>query len=268
MKKWILIIVLILLPACTQNPTAAPVATNTPAPTATQENTVDPQLQIIISNIKTTFSKGSHMGKFQCEKCHLDQAGALSKELVWMDENTGQLVKISDATQICIKCHADQLPHAMPAGSIPLAHANFECTNCHDAHNLQASCSESACHNDIMNTKSANIQKPEGHTGTGDPDSYMCGGTACHELATEVANTPIYHQPTHSSVPCYVCHDVSGLSVSLIGDQFWITTDDLGQTSAIASLRIVSHTIGTDVICTRCHSEYNAWNLSIIPPSN
>lgn len=189
-------------------------------------------------------------------------------ELTWTDESSGQVETIPKPMQLCVKCHEEQVEHTTQGGANLLAHSDFECTGCHNPHTLQASCTQSLCHFDIQTTLNAQTKQPENHTTTGDQNSFMCGGSACHDLAKQVALAPIYHQPVHRNVPCYVCHDVSGLPITLTEDQSWITTGNFEQTTSSASEQVVSHSIGSDVICARCHSYDNAWNLIEVPPSN
>jgi hypothetical protein len=262
MKRRYLIVFVFFLCACTQGSGKEPVVTELPLPTinATQE--------LLVNNIKTSYSTGIHASEFSCEKCHATRQGAVAKQLAWTDEGTGQVETVSSANVLCGKCHAEQIKGKESKDTTQFAHSDFECTNCHNAHSLQAGCTSTGCHTDIKNIRLAQVEKPSFHTGLGDPDSYMCGGTACHDLAKQVANTPVYHQPTHKNVPCYVCHDVSGMMVIMGDDQSWATVIDSGQGNGAELLPQVSHTIGLDVQCQKCHYSSNAWSLDEILPEN
>jgi hypothetical protein len=261
MKKYLFICVLLLC-ACTQGTSNEPVATDLPLPTLNAE------LELLLSNINASYSAGLHASEFSCEKCHSSEEGAMATQMVWTDESSGQVEIISSPSQLCTKCHADEAKSSGSQDAVQLAHSDFECTNCHDAHNLEASCTDSTCHADIQSIISAQVEKPSFHTGLGDPDSYMCGGTVCHDLAKQVANMPVYHQPLHRNVPCHVCHDVSGMMVIMEDEQSWMTVIDSGQGTGAELLPQISHTIGFQVQCEKCHYVGNAWSLNEILSDN
>lgn len=261
MKIKYLFMFIILLYGCTTSSNVEPPPTNLPLPT------VNPEQELLVTNIKALFSASPHASEFSCEKCHTTKEGAVAKQLAWTDGSTGQMEVISSPNILCGKCHADQVIRSGSLDTTQLAHVDFECTNCHNAHNLQASCTESTCHTSIQYFLSLRIEKPANHTGLGDPDSYMCGGTLCHDLFKQVVNTPVYHQPLHRNVPCYVCHDVSGMVVIMDGEQSWITALDPGQGNGTEQPQ-VSHTIGLEVQCSKCHYTNNAWALNEILPDN
>lgn len=269
MKKNFLIIFVFLLYACTQSPSTEPVATDLPIPTELPIPTVDAEQELVLSNIRVSYAAGLHAGELTCEKCHTTEGGTLVEQLAWTDESSGQVEIISSPSYLCTKCHTDQAKSGGSQDAGQLAHSDFECTNCHNAHNLQASCAESTCHTNIQLIISAQVIKPPSHsTDTGNPASNMCGSTSCHGLATQVANTPVYHQPIHRNVPCYVCHDVSGMVVIMEDEQSWMTVLESGQGNGAEQLPQVSHTIGLDVECEKCHYNDNAWALDEIHPDN
>ena len=267
MKKPFIIIAAIILSACSQQSITQQIAT-VPQITATKiiAVTIYPTQDKIISAINASFFIGEHANEFTCGQCHLNDAEARVGKLTWTDQVTGKVETISKPTELCVKCHEDQeATNISQDGTNSLAHSDFDCTGCHNPHNLQASCTQSLCHFDIQTTLNAQIKQPENHPKEGDPNSYMCGGSTCHDLVKQVADTPVYHQPVHQKVPCYVCHDDSGLAVLLTTDQAWITTDDLQQTTGSNDLQVISHAIGTSVDCSKCHSIDNTWNLTVIP---
>lgn len=262
MKIKYLFIFIILMYGCTTSSNVEPTPTNPPLPT------VNPEQELLLSSISASFSAGLHASEFSCEKCHTTKEGAVAKQLAWTDGSTGQMEVISSPNKLCGKCHADQVIRSGSLDTTQLAHIDFECTNCHNAHNLQASCTESTCHTSIRYFFSLRIEMPANHTGKGDPNSPMCGGSTCHDLARQVANTPIYHHPIHRNVPCYVCHDVSGMVVIMDGEQSWITVLDPGQDNGAKLLPQISHTIGLQVQCEKCHYTDNVWTLNEIFPDN
>jgi hypothetical protein len=265
-KLLLIIITAIILSACSFQPNTQQAVTNSQAEMTTIP--VDPMQDLIISGIKTNFNNGGHANKLTCEQCHIDTTEALSGKLTWTDIATGQVKTISKPTELCVKCHEDQKANTSQVGTNLLAHSDFECTGCHNPHNLQASCAGSFCHFEIQITINSQIKKPENHQSEGDPNSHMCGGTNCHEMFKQVANAPAYHQPVHRNVPCQVCHDESGLSIALTANQTWITTDNPQQAINSVSSQVTSHAIGTDVDCSKCHSINNIWKLMVILPSD
>jgi len=266
MKKLFLIITIVFLSGCSQKIDVPSSFSNTQVVVADAPD--NPASNLMVIAIKDSLFKGSHAGILACEKCHSSVGGEIKGELIWENENTGKVETIATSTELCVKCHVDQQSHKGTESPTSLAHTNFECTNCHEPHSLQSSCTQSTCHNSIEEIINAQIDQPIIHDTSGDPTSYMCGGTSCHELSKEVANSPIYHQPSHRSVSCFVCHDVSGLPITRTVNQSWITTNKLEQTTSSTSDPVVSHLIGMDVDCSRCHFLKNPWNLKLVPPSN
>jgi hypothetical protein len=267
MKNLFPIIVLFLLSASTHTPNQKPVETVAPEPSAT--TSADPQQDLILRDIQDAFSKSLHAAKFSCEQCHSTNGGVVTNNLTWKDVSSGLVEVISTSTQLCAKCHEGQLAPSSLEDTTTIAHVNFECTSCHDPHSGQASCTQSICHSDIRSTLYAQVEQPEFHSTTsGDPNSPYCGGSACHELASQVAMAPIYHQPVHRNIPCYVCHDASGMKVTMNDNQSWITVDNSNQGNSSAIKESVSHIIGTGSGCSRCHYYENPWNLINIGPNN
>lgn len=266
MKKSLLFFLILTLSACSIQ-TSEQLVTDE-IPTETQMVVIDPTQNQILNSIRVSFSGGAHAGILLCEQCHSTRGGVVSGDLTWTDENSGRVENVSSSTQVCGKCHADQMKFKSTNTDHQLAHMNFDCTSCHDPHNLQASCAQSTCHIDIESTIHAKTQQPLNHTITGDPNSITCGASTCHALVEEVAKAPIYHQPVHGGVPCYVCHDSSGLTVTQTDDQSWITIQESGQSTGSINIPVISHRIGFEVDCSKCHSSNNAWNLIPFPPND
>lgn len=223
---------------------------------------VDP----LIYSIETTFSESPHARNLDCESCHTVIEETVTKELAWSDEKTGLAEPVTSAQDLCIKCHANQEGADVLANGSPTAHPDFGCTNCHNAHNAQASCTQSTCHSDIQIVMASIVEKPENHPTEGDPNNYMCGGTSCHDLARKALASPIYHQPTHRQVPCTVCHDASGMKVEKVNSQEWVTLPDF-DTGGGDQQAATSHNLGREVACQKCHSFNNSWNLVEITPT-
>jgi len=269
MKKLLIVIAVFILAACSQHTNSDQVAT-VPEITATTmiEVKVYPTQDKIISAINTSFSIGGHANELTCGQCHLDDKEAKAGKLTWTDQATGHIETISRPTELCVKCHQDQAVYTLQDGANLLAHSEFECTACHDPHILQAGCAGSLCHVEIQTTLNAQITQPENHSAGGDINSLVCGGSTCHDLVKKVADTSVFHQPAHQKVPCYVCHDKSGLAILLAENQHWITIEDLQQATSSNGKQVISHAIGTSVECSKCHSFDNTWNLTVIPEND
>lgn len=267
MKNLFPIIVLFLLSASSINLTKK--SSESIAPASTITTLFQPTQDMILTKVMAAYSTGPHAVKFSCKQCHPTNDGVVTKELTWTDEKTGQAEAISKPFQLCIKCHTSQMAPSIAESPATLAHDNFDCTNCHDPHTGQASCTQSTCHFDIKTIIDAQIDQPEFHPVSGDPSSiYMCGGSTCHELASQVAASPVYHQPIHNNVPCFVCHDVSGLLIVRVGNKTWITVEESAQTTNYAGKAVVSHIIGSGAGCVRCHYYANPWGLIDILSDN
>jgi hypothetical protein len=253
-----------LLAACSQSPQASidppPAIYSSPTPLPQVYSTDDPMLE----SIRTSFSSGRHAGQFSCEDCHGSSA-TIGKQLNWLDPADGHTDVVATPTELCLKCHSEQGSGIDTQSQIATAHTNQGCTGCHNAHTTQASCTDSGCHNDIQTIFYAQIVRPEPHPTSGDPSAYMCGGSACHALAEQITSAPIHHQPIHNHVPCFVCHDGSGMTVLKKQDQSWITVPSLTSPAGTDGTPVVSHIISREVNCSKCHYNGNPWGLTEVP---
>ncbi len=114
-----------------------------------------------------------------CKVCHEEgKKGKVNPETAWLQTaQIGEYVPVSSSTELCMKCHApiDLAEHSViQLGS---AHADYSCTQCHDSHSSQASCTSAGCHDQVM-----------------DPALAIPG-----------------HDDDHTNVDCFACHDGSGL---------------------------------------------------------
>lgn len=253
---------LYLISACAQADTSqVGLANPDPSPTSTANLNVKTTEDPMMKSIRTLYVDSPHALKLSCESCHSLVDGVLQRELAWSDPEIGQDETVPDANKLCIKCHPSQDAANAMANSQPLAHPDFGCVDCHNAHTLQASCTQSACHSDIRDTLTTSLEKPNGHPEEGDPNNnYLCGGSTCHELVKKAQSAPMYHRYNHSQVPCTVCHDASGMMVDKKEDLGWVTLPGSAQDSGTENA-LVSHIIGREVACKKCHSTGNRYNL-------
>ncbi len=165
-----------------------------------------------------------------CEVCHPSDNGVVSKQIGYLDSQTGYHQSVASSTELCEKCHTDTetLRHKRDLGTG--AHASLTCTSCHDPHSTVASCTNSACH---TNTLAAGTTIPG-------------------------------HDAAHQKVSCIACHDASGLEVKpQETGGLWTTfrtTELLGRATTDA---YQSHAIQLEVDCKRCHYPDNPWKLTV-----
>ena len=130
---------------------------------------------------------------------------------------------------MCQKCHNEaELPdHAV--SQLGGAHSDYECTDCHDAHDTVASCGAVDCHADVV------------------------------EPATPIAG----HDGDHQLVSCEACHDADGLDVGPgEEDGIWRTYVVTPSGEAEITIAHTSHNIILDAPCERCHFAGNPWGLT------
>lgn len=159
-----------------------------------------------------------------CNICHEVKKGKVVAEYAWLAvPPIDEYAEVESTTELCLNCHiqVDIPGHETP--DLAIAHKEFTCTQCHDAHStLARSCASEDCHADTIN-----------------PSTVIPG-----------------HDDDHSAIPCWVCHDGSGLAAGLDENESWITVLDPD------ALPFVSHNIIKETLCERCHYLGNPWNLS------
>jgi hypothetical protein len=182
----------------------------------------DATVRIAKSNLLVSKADWKNIG---CEICHRSENGATSAEIAWFNKATGKYEAVANTNALCEKCHTDTdvLRHHRDLGKV--AHASFQCTQCHDAHTNKASCGAAQCH--------PNLSKVSGH------------------------------DAAHANVSCVACHDAGGLQVGPnAATKTWIawrTTELLGRKTTAA---YQSHNLQKGVDCARCHFKDNPWKLS------
>lgn len=162
-----------------------------------------------------------------CNVCHPGQNGVSEPEIAWYDAATGYYESMPNATALCEKCHLDNETLAHKRVLAGGAHAEFQCTDCHDAHDAQTDCT--GCHQEAL----------------ADP-------LAGHQT----------HSETHPSLVCIACHDASGLQVGPVENQgVWVTFRTTELMGRINNEPYQSHVVQKDVDCQRCHFANNPWEL-------
>jgi len=168
-----------------------------------------------------------------CESCHWMKGGVAQAEISWLNVQTGYHETLATTTALCEKCHADTETLRHKRDLQDGAHQGYTCTQCHDAHTTQASCTAANCHPQVGS-------EPEPVAG---------------------------HDANHVQVTCVACHDAGGLQVGpLEGQDVWVTfrtTQLLGRANTEP---YQSHYLQASAPCQRCHFDDNPWGLAILDP--
>jgi len=160
-----------------------------------------------------------------CNVCHRIKKGVVDPEYAWLSvPPIDEYEDVESTTELCLQCHIEINIFGHETPNLANAHADFTCTQCHDAHStIASSCASENCHADTLNPPSAAIPG---------------------------------HDDDHGAVPCWVCHDAAGLAIGLDDQGNWITLQD------VSLIPYASHDITRQVLCERCHFLNNPWNLS------
>jgi hypothetical protein len=167
-----------------------------------------------------------------CTVCHpVDRDDNILPEIAWLEIPVlGEYAEVASATELCLKCHA---PSDLPQhGRVNLvnAHADYQCTDCHLAHEATATCVSEACHSDVI-----------------EPETPTPG-----------------HDADHQAVSCVACHDCGGMEVG--PDEatgLWITFATTGSAdTGLDRFAFTSHNVVLEASCNRCHFVDNPWALS------
>jgi hypothetical protein len=172
-----------------------------------------------------------------CDICHSVEDGVVQAQIAWYDRQTGYYETMSSSTELCSHCHRDTetLRHARQLGDE--AHADFSCTDCHDAHSTVSGCGGTDCHEDVIAAR-------EGQPAQG---------------GSEHAG----HTPEHAPIACVACHDAAGLEVGpLEGEGTWTTFRTVELLGRSSTESYQSHQLRLQVDCARCHFAGNPWGLS------
>lgn len=242
--------------ASCQNSSLSPTSTVTPTETVQPTETVSLLVQARQKELTSIWENSIHAqgaNPVNCDDCHRTENGVVLEEVSWRNQQTGQYEAVSGSNSLCAQCHAD-----ISAGH---AHMTFTCTDCHDPHKVEVSCTDSSCHTDIPTVFFELPATPTG--GHPNSSSSFCGGTNCHSVATAVAKTTgTTHGLEHARVTCEACHDASQLSVCPSSeDGNWVLWQDVETNGTIFTETKRSHDIQLNVDCTRCHFENNPWGL-------
>ena len=171
-----------------------------------------------------------------CKVCHqTDKKGNVEPEFSWLEVAAlEEYTEVENANELCMKCHAPSNIPEHVAIELGGAHADFQCTDCHNAHELTTSCGDSSCHETLQ-----------------DPEKIIPG-----------------HDEDHNNVACEACHDAAGLAVGPDEETgVWTTfapwsVESEGNTET-GITPFVSHNTILEADCSRCHFADNPWDLTV-----
>ncbi len=169
----------------------------------------------------------------ECNVCHeVDKKGNVAPEYAWLEiAQIEEYAEVATPTELCQKCHIEI---GMPGHVVPElggAHADYECTDCHDAHDTIASCSAVGCHEDVI------------------------------EPAVPIPG----HDADHRLVSCVACHDGGEMELDLDEDLGIWTTFIVDPFREGEKVPLISHITVLQAPCERCHYPDNPWSLSTQP---
>jgi len=239
----------------------------------------EPEPRIAQSNSLIPENEWQDIG---CAVCHRMEDGIADPEVAWLDVRTNYYETVVSITALCEKCHADTetLRHGRDVSGG--AHADFTCTDCHDAHTAAASCTTAGCHTDFTarypvtitehNDQVNNEACTDCHGGVADIHMNILEETPvacldCHEyLMGEYAQVRYQtaHSIIHATVTCTACHDGSALEVGPLPNQDqWVTFRTTSLLGRETTAPYQSHNVQPTVDCTSCHYLDNSWELTV-----
>lgn len=199
-----------------------------------------------------------------CGDCHQRVGGVITgSKIAWWDTATQRYQAMADVNGLCEKCHKEIQPENGHNATQSAVHEGFECTDCHDPHTTTASCSNSLCHQNIIQTKDRPPSTPTG----GHPQiaSPICGGATCHPAATAAALEPrSVHGAIHMNVTCQACHGAGNLKPGPGKDGGpWVTWQAANQSGEPIEAPCFPHIVQLEVDCQRCHFSNDPWGLPL-----
>ncbi len=165
----------------------------------------------------------------ECKVCHEMKKDEVEPGFAWLEiAPIDEYAEVASTTELCNKCHIVEGIPAHVTIAVEGSHAEMLCTECHDAHDTQATCSTSGCHEDALSA----------------------------------ASTTPGHDEDHKDVHCVACHAAGELSVGPIeGEWTTLTVGEPGGEEE--SIPFISHNVVLEAPCERCHFNDNPWGLSV-----
>lgn len=166
----------------------------------------------------------------ECKVCHTEKRGEIQPEVLWLEiAPIEEYADVSSHSELCLKCHRVGEVTGHVGVQVQGDHQGYECTECHQAHNVEASCTATGCHPDALSQ-----------------------------------DTGIYgHDEAHALVGCEACHDAGDLRVGPDSETGEWTTFVPAEPGSGDWRPFVSHNTSLEVDCERCHYEDNPWDLTL-----
>jgi hypothetical protein len=163
-----------------------------------------------------------------CIICHQVKKKEVQPEVAWLEfALIEEYSEVSSATDLCHKCHLTEDISGHFSVVVNGDHPDYTCIDCHNAHDLSASCSSTNCHEDVVQ-----------------PITPIPG-----------------HDEDHAQVSCSACHDADGLEIGYVEDLgLWTTLIATGDGNETRPFN--SHNIVLEAPCERCHFPGNPWGLT------
>ncbi len=239
----------------------------------------EPEPRVAESNVLIPEEAWQDIG---CAVCHHVEDGVAEADIAWLNVSTNYYETVTSSTALCEKCHADSetLQHGRHISDS--VHADFTCTDCHDAHTTIASCTAAGCHTEFTTRYPTFI--PEHTDQMDEQECTVCHASVadihmnildetpvacleCHEFQMGEYAEPRYqtaHSNVHANVACTACHDGSALEVGPMpnGDQ-WITFRTTSLLGRDSTTPYQSHNVQREAECVRCHYPDNPWSLPL-----
>jgi hypothetical protein len=292
MKRYFISLILFFLCACQNTSAIVPIVVTPsktlspnefiiPASTVEQVSTpvLDDSTEQAVSAIQDIWVRSPHANLMQggfrantatlkavgCNNCHESISGTIiGSKIAWLDTVSQRYQSVADINNLCQKCHDGLKVANHQVVTQSSIHNGFECTDCHDPHSTVPTCSNSSCHQGIIQINDMPPSTPTGgHPQIGNP---FCGGPSCHPAATAVALLPqSVHGAAHINVSCEACHDAGNPE---LGPQenggIWVTWQTIVQSGNSIKVHYFSHTVQLEVDCKRCHFSNNPWKLPLV----
>lgn len=162
----------------------------------------------------------------QCNICHKVDKKKVDPKPVWLEiPQIDEYVDVASNSELCLKCHSDVDVPGHAAVQVAGAHAQMNCTDCHDAHSTTASCATAGCH------------------------------TALESASATIPG----HDERHKNVSCVACHDGAKMEIGPGAGEIWTTF--LPASTSTEKAAFSSHNLVKDAPCERCHFSGNSWGL-------
>lgn len=175
-----------------------------------------------------------------CIMCHtIDKKGNVQAEVAWLEiPALDEYASVESPSELCLHCHNTENLAAHGQVNVGSGHAEMACLECHSPHSTAATCGNGDCHSDVF---------------------------------TEMDQIP-GHDEDHKDVSCAACHDSAGWDVGPDPEtSIWVTFSPWSQEEIIGeedsiqqtgTVPFLSHDLGVEVNCERCHFPGNTWGLT------